>query len=639
MKILLVTLWLVVPVTMLAQIHFTATLDGMQEVPPVVTTATGTGSFTLSSDFTQLKYVISYQGLSGTLTAGGHFHAAGAGRNGPIVKNIASGGDPASATIMGTWSSTDATQPLTPALVESLLTGRLYVNFHTATNPAGQIRGQVNLGTSVHFTANLTGAQQNPPVTTPGGGTGAFVLTPDRNRIIWDITYRQLSGTLSAGGHFHVADSGRNGPVVKNIASGGDPASNTLGGVWSASDVTQPLTAALVDSLFAGKLYVNFHTSANPAGEVRGQLKIQGGTGFVARLNGAQENPPVATAATGTGSFSLNDTRTELKYDVTYIGLSGTLSAGGHFHVADSGRNGPVVRNVGAGGDPASNTVSGVWKNIDAQSLTPARVESLLTGRVYVNFHTTANPAGEIRGQLRSTTGIGFTSRLDGAQENPPVTTTGRGTGSVVLLATRDTIVYNVTYHSLSGPLSGAGGHFHVGPVGINGPVVKNIAAGAGPASGTVGGLWTASDATQPLTRALVDSLIAGKIYANLHTAANPGGEIRGQVRFGSDVVTSVKREEGAVPRQFMLHQNYPNPFNPATVIRFDIAASAKVTLTVFDLLGREIAVLVNEQLPPGAYSASFNAAAPMRLASGVYFYRLATTTGFVQTNKMMLLK
>ena len=57
-----------------AQIHFTATLNGDQETPPVVTTASGTGSFDLSEDFTQLSFTITYQGLSDTLTAGGHFH-------------------------------------------------------------------------------------------------------------------------------------------------------------------------------------------------------------------------------------------------------------------------------------------------------------------------------------------------------------------------------------------------------------------------------------------------------------------------------------------------------------------------------------------------------------------------------------
>ena len=188
-----------------AQIHFTARLDGSQQNPPMSVPATGTGSFTLSSDLSRLSWTISYQGLSGSLTADGYFHVADSGRNGPVVKNIALSGDPASNTISGVWTSTDATQLLTPALVDSLLTGRAYVNFHTSANPDGEIRGQVNLATGVHFTANLDGAQQNPPVTTNARETSAFILNPARTEIRWYITYRNLSGPLTAGGHFHVS--------------------------------------------------------------------------------------------------------------------------------------------------------------------------------------------------------------------------------------------------------------------------------------------------------------------------------------------------------------------------------------------------------------------------------------------------
>ena len=202
--------------------------------------------------------------------------------------------------------------------------------------------------------------------------------------------------------------------------------------------------------------------------------------------------------------------------------------------------------------------------------------------------------------------------------------------------ARRDTIKYDVTYQSLSGVLSGAGGHFHVAPSGVNGPIVKNIAAGSGPASGSVGGLWTTLDATQPLTRALVDSMIAKKTYINFHTLANPGGEIRGQVRFGSDVVTSVRRVSDVVPAGFELLQNYPNPFNPETVIPFSVSERSLVTLKVFDILGQEIGTLVNETLSPGSYSVKFSG---VGLSSGVYFYRLNGASGRVEHRKMLFMK
>jgi hypothetical protein len=104
-----------------AQIHFTAILTGADEVPAVTTSANGTGSFSLNETRTELTYVITYQGLSGTLTAGGHFHLGTPGRNGSVIRNTAASGDPSSNTVSGIWKASDATQPLTPALVESRL--------------------------------------------------------------------------------------------------------------------------------------------------------------------------------------------------------------------------------------------------------------------------------------------------------------------------------------------------------------------------------------------------------------------------------------------------------------------------------------------------------------------------------------
>ncbi|MGA9364627.1 MAG: CHRD domain-containing protein [Bacteroidota bacterium] len=622
----------VAPRMITAQTHFTATLSGAQENPPVTTTASGTGAFTLNDTWTELRYVITYRGLSGTIT-GGHFHTGAVGSNGPVVRNIATSGDPASTTTVGSWKSTDATQPLTLALVDSLLTGRAYVNFHTAANPGGEMRGQVNLAVGIQFTASLTGAQENPPVSTTASGTGAFTLNAARTALTYNITYRGLSGTLT-GGHFHTGAVGVNGPVVRNIASVGDPASATTLGTWQSTDATQPLTPALVDSLIAGRVYVNFHTSANAGGEMRGQLNMTGGTGFTASLSGAQENPAVTTGASGTGSFSLNSQRTELQYNITYIGMSGTLT-GGHFHTGITGVNGPVVRGITANGDPASATISGTWRTTDAtQPFTPALAESLLTGKLYVNFHTAANPGGENRGQINLSTGVGYIARLNGAQENPPVSTTASGAGSIVLDASRTSVKYDVTYIGLSGTLTG--GHFHTGAVGRNGAVVRNIVTVGDPASATIGGTWATSDATQPLTAALVDSLIAGKIYVNFHTAANAGGEIRGQVTFGTDIVTSVEKTSNVIPSEFNLQQNYPNPFNPSTAISFDLAKTARVSLKVYNVLGQLVATLLDDVKQPGSYKISFNAAT---LGSGMYFYRLLTDAGFSETRKMLLLK
>jgi hypothetical protein len=97
----------------------------------------------------------------------------------------------------------------------------------------------------------------------------------------------------------------------------------------------------------------------------------------------------------------------------------------------------------------------------------------------------------------------------------------------------------------------------------------------------------------------------------------------------------SVQRSPVSGPLDFELSQNYPNPFNPTTVVRYELPAASDVKLVVYDLLGREVAVLVNEKKAPGSYDVKFDAAG---LASGVYLYRL-TAGNFVQTHKMILVR
>ncbi len=100
-------------------------------------------------------------------------------------------------------------------------------------------------------------------------------------------------------------------------------------------------------------------------------------------------------------------------------------------------------------------------------------------------------------------------------------------------------------------------------------------------------------------------------------------------------VTTDVPDGRQAIPTRFALEQNYPNPFNPTTGIRYQVAGVSEVKLVVYDLLGREVAVLVNERKAPGSYEVEFDAAG---LASGVYLYRL-TAGSFVQTREMLVIK
>jgi len=109
----------------------------------------------------------------------------------------------------------------------------------------------------------------------------------------------------------------------------------------------------------------------------------------------------------------------------------------------------------------------------------------------------------------------------------------------------------------------------------------------------------------------LADTLIRGP-FASVAPGATPG-----------------------VPTRFELSQNYPNPFNPSTIVRYIVPAVTSVKLVIYDLLGREIAVLVNEIKTPGTYSVRFDGSG---LASGVYIYRMDAGS-FVQSRKLLLLR
>ena len=105
--------------------------------------------------------------------------------------------------------------------------------------------------------------------------------------------------------------------------------------------------------------------------------------------------------------------------------------------------------------------------------------------------------------------------------------------------------------------------------------------------------------------------------------------------------VTKVEKTDNTIPSTFKLEQNYPNPFNPETVISWQIAAGSFVSLKIYDVLGNEVATLVNEEQSAGTYQVSFNTQQTTnnkQLSSGIYFYQLRAGD-FVQTKKMILLR
>jgi hypothetical protein len=183
-------------------------------------------------------------------------------------------------------------------------------------------------------------------------------------------------------------------------------------------------------------------------------------------------------------------------------------------------------------------------------------------------------------------------------------------------------------------------------------PVTGNIwiSAGTGAVSPFVIGTWYEID---PATDEVLDSLVWDR-SAGFATekprgiAFSPDGMTAYAVMFDAtsgapsvqefelvSVPPSIEKEPGDLPKSFALEQNYPNPFNPSTEIGFDLNEAGHVSLKVFDVLGREVAVLVDEHLTNGAYRFTFDAA---NLTSGTYVYVLSAN-GERQSASMVLAK
>jgi uncharacterized protein (TIGR02145 family) len=144
--------------------------------------------------------------------------------------------------------------------------------------------------------------------------------------------------------------------------------------------------------------------------------------------------------------------------------------------------------------------------------------------------------------------------------------------------------------------------------------------------------LWSSSEHNS--TQAWGRNMYSGQsyVYRYAEYAKNSGFSVRCVSNIAVSVKETLSKE---LPEAFVLFQNYPNPFNPTTSISFTLPSKSFISLEVFDLLGREVATLVNEQKPAGTYTQKWNAA---NVSSGIYFYRLQAGN-YIQTKKLLVLK
>jgi len=359
-----------------------------------------------------------------------------------------------------------------------------------------------HLSGSLQLTARMTGAQEVPPVAGAAQGLGIFTLSLDKQEIFIEVAAADLTGPIT-GIHVHEGAVGATGPVVFNL-------SGDIDGCRVTSLLTGFTTVERAKFL-AGDYYLNVHTAANPGGEIRAQILLETDFRYTAYLNGANEVPAVTTPALGWGSFNLSKAGHELEINISTTGLTGPI-IGAHLHLGAAGTTGGVIENL-TGFIQGASIVNAV---VDPT----AYAADIAAGNVYINVHTTANPGGEIRAQLILQPALTFDAFATGAQEVPPVATNAFGLGTVNVDFNLNTLTFHLIADGLSGPITGA--HIHAGGVGSNGGVVYDLTPLIN-GNEIIGML--------PLTDiASLNAFLSGEYYWNIHTDANPGGEIRGQV-------------------------------------------------------------------------------------------------------------
>ncbi len=319
-------------------------------------------------------------------------------------------------------------------------------------------------------------------------GYGLAILSADSTNLSLFVVHNVASPTAA---HIHKAAICTDGAPVFPFASPASPISQGFA-----------VTPADVADLYAGMLYVNIHSGSFPGGEIRGQI-IPEPIRFIFALNEGQEVPPTASFASGCAVVELSADGTQLSVDIEHD-VSNTN--GGHIHLAPPGVNGGIVFPFPS----AISPVSAVW-TIDTTS-----IKNLFTGQLYANIHSMLNSGGEIRGQVKRDSVI-FTSLLDGAQANGGAGTgsAAQGFGVYVLSADQKQLSIYVE-HNLA---SLTNGHIHYGLPGVEGPPAFPISSFTSPIIET----WN-------LDPDDVDSILNNGLYVNLHTAAFPSGEIRGQL-------------------------------------------------------------------------------------------------------------
>ena len=531
-------------------------LTGAEEVPPV----SSMGSAMLDLEFhtpTMLMYDLSVMGVMSPTAA--HIHQGAMGSMGSPVFTLYDGSMP-----LDDMNSVKGMLMLTAQQLLELCSGNYYVNLHTAAHPGGELRGQimpempvVSPMVSTVFSAELSGMQEVPMNDSMGHGHAVFVLDSDMMTLNYRLMVHDLMGVTA--GHIHVGAMGANGGVVVPLDVTGLATS-----MYASGTVT--LTVAQVAEMEAGNYYVNIHTSMYAGGEIRGQIMPQAAEKLGAVLMGSEEVPAVETMASGVVLFTPVSTNT-WSYEIAANDIVSVTA--GHIHAGMMGQNGGPVKTLNVTNlAPMSPTTGTVMFDTSAELL------DFLTGQYYVNIHTSANPNGEIRGQIMPTMAMPYMAKLGGDQEVTPVMTSAMGKANLVVDSDWTTAYYRV---QVSDIMSITMAHIHNAPMGQNGSAPFGLYSGG-----------STFDPTTPLNGMIMlnivqlADLVAGHYYVNVHTEMNPSGEIRGQLMMDnmSMLMLNLTGAEEVPPVSSMGSAMLDLEFHTPTMLMYDLSVMGVMSPT-----------------------------------------------------------
>lgn len=453
-----------------------------------------------------------------------HIHSGFAGENGPVLAGFNKISE--NPTVFAINTEIDALASLPGNDLETFLDGGWYINLHTNSNPSGHLRGQVFTQEISVSRTKLQGQQENPAVTNAEGvsGVGYVTVNPDESEIVANVSVEGFVPFLDAAigpVHLHNGFAGQNGSVFLPLFPVDGSETSFRG---TETDIIDSIDFARIAQ---GGTYINVHSAENGSGEVRGQIVPKGVTVARTELQGQQENPAVinASGVSGVGYLTINPSAETLVAKVSVEGFVPFLNAPigpVHLHSGFAGTNGPVLLPLFPVGDSETN-----FSSTEADAIADIDFEQIAKGGTYINVHSAANGSGEVRGQVLTNQVAVVRTELQTQQTVPAVTTpSSQNVGGVGYLTfdKQDPSFTPVANVTVSGFESSAV-HVHRGGVaGVAGPVqiaLTDVSPSDAPGtvfSATAGEIFS------------LQGLLNGVYYFNAHSAANPAGEIRGQI-------------------------------------------------------------------------------------------------------------